>query len=391
MKCYPSLEMSPSPWSFVMAVFQADLQDPDVATAESVQTMCAHIHRAARDPLVLKTAEQSELMWGVGRPAVKLAAARLHLTAQPGAGCFWWAKHWVKAVPHSQFKARVAAFPQKRQLLIAPAVVLRSLNPEGDCSTFSMLLAAMLEALGVRWELVTAAVEPSDPTLYSHVFVRAVLENGARMTLDGSHGQYPGWEVPRGHQFRRQVWGMDGEPIDDEAPPVSALGEYHPRRGLGDDSSDWSDTGAVAGSTPIDLGVLPGGTMTVNAPSDGVLTEGSYSSGAVIPSGYYSPDGGATIVALPTGAAVAPASGTSNAQWAAAIASMTKAGMTLAEINAIKPGTVVSANGAILRQSTGYAVPVGGVTASLGSGSTTMWALAALGVLAFLFVATKKS
>ena len=371
-----------------MAVFQANLQDSDIATAETVQTMCAHIHRAARDPLVLKTAEQSEFMWGAGRPAVKLAAARLHLTAQPGAGCFWWAKHWVKAVPHSQFKARVAAFPQKRQLLIAPAVVLRSLNPEGDCSTFSMLLAAMLEALGVRWELVTAAVEPSDPTLYSHVFVRAVLENGARMTLDGSHGQYPGWEVPRGHQFRRQVWGMDGEPIEDQAVPVSALGEYHPRRGLGDDSSDWSDTGVVSG------GAGSSTDLSSVFSSEGLTTPtGADSSGVVIPSGYYSPDGGATIVALPTGAAVAPSgsASTNSAAWASFATALAKSGLTLAEINAIQPGTVVGANGQILRQSSGYAVPVGGVTASLGSGSTTMWALAALGVLAFLFVATKKS
>ena len=359
-----------------MAVFQANLQDSDIATAETVQAMCSRIHEAARDPLVLKTAQQAELMWGAGRPSVQMAAKRLHLTMAPGAGCFWWAKHWVKAVPHSQFKALVAAFPQKRQLLIVPAVVLRSLNPEGDCSTFSMLLAAMLEALGVRWELVTVAVQPEDRTLYSHVFVRAVLADGARLTLDGSHGLYPGWEVPRGHQFRRQVWDSDGEPIEDQAVPVSALGEYHPRRGLGDDSSDWSDTGAVAGG---------GGSSTDLSSvfsSEGLTTPTAIdSSGVVIPSGYYSPDGGATIVALPTGAAVAPAAGTSNAAWAAAIASMTKAGMTLAEINAIQPGTVVGANGQILRQSSGYAVPVGNaITTALGTTSTTTWLLLAAAV-----------
>jgi hypothetical protein len=47
--------------------------------------------------------------------------------------------------------------------------------------------------------------------------------------------------------------------------------------------------------------------------------------------------------------------------------------MTLAEINAIQPGTVVSANGSILRQATGLPVPVGtGITAALGSSSTML-------------------
>ena len=45
--------------------------------------------------------------------------------------------------------------------------------------------------------------------------------------------------------------------------------------------------------------------------------------------------------------------------YTAAIAALAKAGLTLAKISSIQPGTVVSANGAILRQSTGLAVPVG--------------------------------
>jgi hypothetical protein len=43
--------------------------------------------------------------------------------------------------------------------------------------------------------------------------------------------------------------------------------------------------------------------------------------------------------------------------------------MTLAQINAIQPGTVVSASGAILRQNPGYSVPASG-TASLNLGSS---------------------
>src|SRR5271157_5434252 len=161
--------MIPSPQSMdayrpVMEVSQADTQDSDIATWQTIQRMCQHIHQAAQDPLVQRTAR---LASGVG------FWGGCCWRAHPG--CFWWVKQAVSVLPHSQFKALVSAYPEKRQLLISPSVVLRAPNPAGACSTFSMLIAAMLESLGVQWELVTVAVEPEDPMLYSHVFVRAVL------------------------------------------------------------------------------------------------------------------------------------------------------------------------------------------------------------------------
>jgi hypothetical protein len=340
-----------------MAVMQADPHDSDVATAQTIGVMCQHIRAAAKDPLVASTARAADAMWNPegARPDSFVRLPR-------GCGVFWWVKHAVKAVPHSRFKALLAAYPGKRQLLIAPSVVLRLPSPAGDCSTFSMLLAAMLESLGVSWELVTVAVEPSDPTLYSHVFVRAILADGGRVTLDGSHGKYPGWEVPRAHQFRRQVWDMAGEPIEDAVPVLSALGEYHPRRGLGDGGDTTDLSGVLSGITGGDTGVID-------------TPESAFTPGSAF---------------TPAGSLTAPSGGTSSANWAAFATALARSGMTLAEINAIQPGTVVGANGQILRQTAGYAVPVGGVTASLGSGSTTMWAIAALAVLGLLAFAMKK-
>ena len=126
-----------------MEAFQADTQDPDLATAQTIATMCGHIHRAAQDPVVRQVAQQALSTWGWG-------------TSAP-VGVFWWAKHAVKMLPHSKFKALLAAYPEKRQLLVIPEVVVRAPAPAGDCSTFSMLIAAMLEALGVQWELVRRA------------------------------------------------------------------------------------------------------------------------------------------------------------------------------------------------------------------------------------------
>jgi hypothetical protein len=60
----------------------------------------------------------------------------------------------------------------------------------------------------------------------------------------------------------------------------------------------------------------------------------------------------------------------STAAWANVAAALVKGGMSLAQIQAIQPGTVVSANGAILRQATGLAVPVPGAT-NLGLGLST--------------------
>ena len=239
--------MTPSSWSSPsgppISVFQADTQDSDLATAQTIQAMCEYIHRAAKDTVVHSTAAYAE--------------SKMRMFAV-GSGCFWWAKHFVKQLPHAQFKALYAGFPQKRQLLVIPEVVVRATNPAGDCSTFSMLIAAMLESLGIKWELVTVAVEPSEPTLYSHVFVRAVNFDGTRLTLDGSHGKYPGWEVPRVRQLRRQVWDENGNAIPDGAPVLSGLGEYRRMPGLGDDGDD-------IGGTYTDTGSLPGATDTSGA------------------------------------------------------------------------------------------------------------------------------
>jgi hypothetical protein len=360
-----------------MSVFQADSQDSDLATAQTIKAMCEHIHRAAKDPVVRA--------WAVGgETKMRMGAA--------GSGCFWYAKHFVKQLPHSQFKALLAAFPQKRQLLIAPEVVVRAANPAGDCSTFSMLIAAMLESLGIRWELVTVAVEPSDPSLYSHVFVRAVSGDGIRLTLDGSHGKYPGWEVPRARQFRRQVWDESGDAVVDEAPAVSQLHAYRFRPGLGQDDDDdtggtYTDSSALPGAITDNVTVTPQGPTLAQLGLDdtGDDTGGTYTASSALPGAYVTSTGATytgTVINVPS---------QSSAQWASAVTALSKAGLTLAEINTIQPGTVVGANGQILRQATGLPVPVGsGVTAALGSNGTALLLLGGAALLVMFMVMGNK-
>lgn len=82
-----------------------------------------------------------------------------------------------------------------------------------------------------------------------------------------------------------------------------------------------------------------------------------------------------------------------SAAWAAAIGQMAKAGFTLAEINQIQPGTVVSANGAILRQATGLPVPVTTSTTNLGltgSASSGLLIAGVLGLAALMMLSSRR-
>jgi hypothetical protein len=79
----------------------------------------------------------------------------------------------------------------------------------------------------------------------------------------------------------------------------------------------------------------------------------------------------------------------SSAQWGILAAQLLKSGMTLAQIQSIQPGTVVSANGAILRQATGLPVPVTSSSTTLGlnaSPNTTTLLIAVAAVAAVMFM-----
>jgi Transglutaminase-like superfamily. len=73
----------------------------------------------------------------------------------------------------------------------------------GDCDDFAMLTAALLIALGIDASFVTVAADPRQPNADSHVYV-AAYQQGNRIPLDTSHGEYPGWEVQ--YVTRRREW-----------------------------------------------------------------------------------------------------------------------------------------------------------------------------------------
>lgn len=350
---------------FSWGVFQPS-PVPDVATAETVAFMCGCIDRSAASPMVQEIAQDAVRRFR--EPGCAGANADL------ARAVYWYSKYAVRVLPHSQFKTLVAAYPDKKQLLVSPDALLASPGPVGDCSAFTMLVCALLKCLGVPYELVTVAVDPRDPEIFTHVYPRAVLENAARFPLDASHGKYPGWEVPMAHVFRREVWAAAGYPILDSASRFTGLHEYV-RRGLGDDTADlqlqdidvtYDPTTGTYGDTGSSLSLSQLATLT--------------EANQIAPSLSTTP-----YTSFPAGSMVAPTQNSTN--WAAFATALAKSGMTLAEINAIQPGTVVGANGQILRQATAVG---SGVTAALGSSSSVLL-LAGAAVLVVVLLMGRKS
>ena len=217
--------------------------DPDQACEAVVLRMTQHIRQSADDPGFQSFARAAIRQY---RGGPLFAATGCDPLADPGAiaeSCWWFVRTKMKFIHHSKLMHWWLNKQDGYQLLTSPLVVVASLaSPDptirdrgrtGDCAIYSMMLAAMLEAVGVQAELVTLAVDPEQPEVFSHVFVYAVLPDGRRLPLDASHGKYPGWQVPARDGSRRQVWSDDGAAVADFGPRFTGLGRYTTRRGSG--------------------------------------------------------------------------------------------------------------------------------------------------------------
>jgi hypothetical protein len=108
-----------------------------------------------------------------------------------------------------------------RDLLTLPVPVA-----QGDCDDFSMLVASMLLAQGIKASFVTVAADDRDPNQFSHVYV-ASYRDGKRFPIDASHGPFAGWEVQG--VYRRTEWPVRKAvtldlDIDRMRVPLIALG-----------------------------------------------------------------------------------------------------------------------------------------------------------------------
>jgi hypothetical protein len=337
-------------WTKTVRVDRVDASpDPDEATAQTIGIMSGHIRKGATDALVAAAASEALTQFGV----LAFGLGGQDEQRRIAESCWWWCKNNIKFVHHESLLRRYLGEAGHLQGLIAPDILIRMDRPQGDCAIFTEMLCAMLRVAGVPYEIVTVAVNPSEPEIFSHVYPRAVLNDGRRLPLDASHGAYPGWQVPSSDVTRVQVWDESGNPIGDRGSRFDGLHNYG-MRGLGapGDCLGYAETGeclAYDTSTPV----LP------IPPTTGVQDYCAMFPGGCGPSAPIG--GGPTVPAI-----TAPSQ--NSAQWASFANALVKQGFTLAEINAIQPGTVVQANGAILRQNPGYAVGTPTSALNLGAG-----------------------
>lgn len=323
--------------------------DPDTATAQTIGIMCDHVRNAAGDPWVIGTARASVKSFGQ-------LSGDTDVAAQIAVGAWWWAKTFIKFVHHEFIIRQRLGEAGHLQGLISPEVLVRMDRPEGDCAIFSECVAAFLTALGIPFEFVTVAANPREPEIFSHVYLYAVMPDGSRLPLDASHGDYPGWQVPSAHVSRRQVWDASGNRVSDQGSRFDGLHNYG-MRGLGDIQSDFD-------------AFMQGGGFDQGNPYD-----------------YVSVDTNA-----PYSGPVYTAPSQNSSQWATFASSLAKMGFDLARINAIQPGTVVGANGSILRQNPGYSVPPpgGGAALSIKGGGTNLLLIGGLAIGALFLVSGMK-
>lgn len=253
--------------------------DPDQAAAETIALMCTYIKGSARDPLVQAEAQRAVDHY----PSMLLSLAsiagddpRLSLAAREQAAaeaCWSWAKHNLQFVHHNKlFASWTPRFQEALQLLISPDVIAHALNgtdPEarararmGDCAVYTPMIAALLECLGLDWELVIAKVPPRVQE-FGHIWPRVVLSDGRRVDLDASHGPYPGWHVPAHDIYGIRVYNSNGRLVDEEVKALTGLGEYL-STGMGDCTTQYNDDGTSYQSC-IDYGPSSSGTPSSGA------------------------------------------------------------------------------------------------------------------------------
>jgi hypothetical protein len=239
----------------------AAADDTDSVTSQTVALMCRYINEAAdTDPAIQHAAQWAANHYAQGSSDPKMLAW----------AAFWFVKHNVKFVVDESPLFRLGEVGQQ-DLLISPSVLIRMQHPQEDCDGFTMLLCAILRALGVPYAIVTVAVDGQDPQRWSHVFGMALTP--VPLPLDASHGSGPGWMVPAARTFRWQCWSCDGQPVNISRPRSHRLHGWQRSNyglgifGLGQDDDDDITLDDLGTDVSSDLNYLqemlePGTTYT---------------------------------------------------------------------------------------------------------------------------------
>jgi hypothetical protein len=222
--------------------------DDELATAQTVGLMARYIRQDARHPLLRRVALQ--------------AAAAAKKPKEAAAAIFHWIRRRVRLV-EDRALAQAGGFPEPEdaEVLIRPLDLLRMPQPQGDCDDQVMLAAAMLGALGIPSVLVTIAADPAQPGRYSHVYLVALTPQGP-LSLDPSHGPYPGWHPPA--LGKTKIWRLSMPTLGFALPDSATTA-----------TNFWQDLARTGAETFADIararwGQPPAGTYVQTGPGGSV-------------------------------------------------------------------------------------------------------------------------
>lgn len=172
--------------------------DPDTQVAQT-------IHRMGRN-----------VIGDANSPAIRQAAADIMASGSgdPLSDTFWFVKDRVAFRQDEQLGRPVREFLDGDvvEVLIRPRDLVQMDQPQEDCDGFASLVPSLLRAQGVDCRFVTVAADSREPGRFSHVYAACQDPNtGERVSLDASHGEYPGWECTESGQVTRiKEWSIDG-------------------------------------------------------------------------------------------------------------------------------------------------------------------------------------
>jgi len=171
--------------------------DPEVQVGDTIPQIRAYVSADSQHPYIVAAAAATP---GASTSERAWRAAKKHLTFrddQSVAGM-----------------AGVDTGDDVIEVLQRPADVVAQYNLSGgapvpgDCDDYSMFAAAIARAIDSNCDIkfVCVAAEPTAPGVLSHIY--CTIDG---VPCDASHGEYPGWEVPRDRITRRVEYPLSGE------------------------------------------------------------------------------------------------------------------------------------------------------------------------------------
>lgn len=195
-----------------------------------------------------------------------------------------------------QGHVRFTKDPVTKEKLYPPQELLKI--RAGDCDDISMLMAALLIAIGYPARLITLAANPASPDEFSHVYVEGEIPpgSGGWLPMDAARADAEFGVAPPSYS-RKRAWSLTDDSYQDlgRSKPRRSLSGY-PRfaayRGphfLGDDAQD-----ALIAQSIAELPAIMYAGQGVAVSSSNVSPYGTYSTGytpgaGIPPAGYQIP------------------------------------------------------------------------------------------------------